>query len=338
MSVICSINLNKPPEAIYLPGETISGIIKYTLREPMETEKIIISLKGMGYLKLIYRSNTNNNTRNKIYVTDEVYVDNDAIIHEGNWTVPPGDYEARFSFQLPQNIPPSLTYSVRRPYTVYSYIKYYVRIKFQRSGLFSSSKHFRKKIIVASSVTPRLPMEPYVYTKSHNLFNLFSSKTRTVHLKGNILTSVIPNGGKIQIQCDIHNDTNLDLDRVEINLTQVYKFKILNYREIPFYDDVPPCYNKTQVIERGAKHKVLFEFNVPFGCVSLENSNLLSREYIVTIMAKLPMPHRNVKLLIPVQIGDNMVIHHQEIGEAPQTYWEAMGEGEKDDDDEHEKE
>ncbi|XP_022814538.1 uncharacterized protein LOC111348229 [Spodoptera litura] len=338
MSVLCNINLNKPPEAVYLPGETISGIIRYTLREPMETERIIISLKGMGFLKLIYRDNSNDNRSNRTYIRDELYVDYDAIIHEGNWTVPPGDYEARFNFQLPQNIPPSLTYSgTRRPYTVYTYIKYYVRIKFERSGLFSFSKHFRKKIIVASSVTPSLPMEPYVHTKSHNLFNFFSSKIRTIHLKGNILTSVIPHGGKIQIQCDIHNDTDLDLNWVEVNLTQVYKFKIIqNYKEIRFFDDVKPCYNKTQAIERGAKHKVLFEFDVPFGCVSLEHSDLVSREYIVTIIAKVPMPHRNVKLSIPVQIGDNMVFRHQEVGEAPPTYWEAMGEGEKDDDDEKE--
>lgn len=344
MSVLCNINLNKPPEAPYLPGEIISGIIRYTIREPMETEKIIISLKGMGHLKIIHRQSNHNNNRisnNRTYINDEVYVDNDAVIHHGNWTVPPGDYEARFAFPLPLNIPPSLKYSgYRGRYRVYAYIKYYVRIKFERSGLFSFSKHFRKKIIVASGVAPRLPMEPCEYTKSRNLITFFSSKTRTIHLKGNILSSVIPHGGKIQIECDIHNDTNLDLTHVEVNLTQVYTFKIkYGFRDIPFYDDVKPCYTKTQAIERGAKQKVLFEFNVPLGCVSVEHSDLLSREYIVTITAKVPMPYRNVKLSIPVQIGDNMIIQHQEVVEPPPTYWEAMREGDKDDnDDENEKE
>lgn len=331
MGIFCQINLNKPPDGAFYSGEVVSGIIKYALDEPMEIEKITISLKGMGHLRLTERTNQKN--RRHTYGSDEVYVDIDEIIQEGKFKVLPGSYDLKFSFRLPQNLPPTFEFYKHIPrYGVNCKIKYYVRIKFDRPGWFAFAKHFRKEITVASTITPKLSTEPVMFGERSKLLQLFSSKPSTVIMKANIVNSVITNGGKIEIQSEIQNaTTNTTIKSVEIKLLEVYTFKATGHPEVKAYEDIPNCDSKTGSIKSGATQDMPIDIIVPSDKVSLENSKIVSRDYIVRIIAEMPMPHRNVVLEIPVQIGEN--VQREEICDPPPSYWEAMGEANKDDGD-----
>ncbi|KAJ8721241.1 hypothetical protein PYW07_002016 [Mythimna separata] len=329
MGIFCQINLNKPPDGAFYSGEVVSGMMKYALDEPMEIDKITVSLKGTGHLRLTEKSNQKN--RRHTYVNNEVYVDVDEVIQEGKYKVLPGSYELNFNFRLPNNLPPTFEFHkyVSR-YSVNCKIKYYVRIKIDRPGWFAFAKHFRKEITVASTITPKLSIEPVMYGQRSQLLQLFSSKTSTVVMKANILNSVITNGGKIKIQSEIQNDTNIIIKGVEIKLVEMHTFKAKGHTEVKGYEDVPNCDSKTGSIQSGATQDMPIDIIVPSDKVSLDNSKIVSRDYIVRITAILPMPHRNVVLDIPVQIGDN--VQREEICDPPPTYWEAMGEAEKGDD------
>lgn len=332
MGIFCQINLFKPPDGAFQSGEGVSGMIKYALDEQTEFVKITVSLKGMGQLRIIER--TNNKNRRNSYCKKEVYVDTDEIIQEGKFTIPVGSYETKFSFKLPQDIPPSFEYydHISR-YRVNCEIKYYVRIKFEKPGWFTFAKHFRKEITVASAIKPKLLMEPVIYGERKTLIQLFSSKTSTVIMKANITNSVIPIGGKIDLQYEIFNDTNVIVKSVETKLIEVHTFKATGHEEVNAYEDIPDSDSKTASIKCGETLTMPIEINVPSDKVSVDHSEMVSRNYVVRITAELPMPHRNVLLEIPVQIGD--IVQRDEC-DPPPSYWEAMGEEEKDADSDEE--
>ena len=330
MGIFCQINLNKPPDGAFYSGELVSGMIKYALDVPMEMEKITISLKGTGILRITERTSQKN--RNRTYATSEVYVDTDEVIQEGKYTILPNSYEVKFNFRLPQNIPPTFDYhKYVSSYNVYCKIKYYVRIKFDRPGWFAFSKHFRKEITVASTITPKLSMEPVIYGERSKLLQLFSSKVSTVIMKADILNSIIKNGGKIEIESEIQNDTTVNIKNVEVKLLEMHTFKVKGLRDVKAWVDVPNCETKTGSVKSGATLHMPVDIIVPSDIVSLDNSNIVSRDYVVRITAALPMPHRNVVLDIPVQIGDS--VQREEFCDPPPTYWEAMGESKKGDED-----
>uniref|UniRef100_A0A2A4JQG5 Arrestin C-terminal-like domain-containing protein n=1 Tax=Heliothis virescens TaxID=7102 RepID=A0A2A4JQG5_HELVI len=329
MGIFCQINLFKPPDGAFYSGQAVSGMIKYGLDEPMEIEKITVSLKGVGHLRLTERTNKKN--RRHTYGSSEVYVDTDEVMQEGKIKIPPGSYELLFNFRLPQNVPPSIEYNKHIPrYAVNCQIKYYVRIKFARPGWFTFAKHFRKEITVASTIKPRLSMEPVIYGERSTLIQLFTSKPSTVIMKANVLNSVIPNGGKITIESEVQNDTNINIKTVEIKMMETYTFKAIGHPDVKVYEDIPSCECKTASIKAGATQNMPVDIVVPSDRVSLDNSKFVSRDYIVRITSVLPIPHRNVVLDIPVQIGDK--VQRQEVFDLPPTYWEAMGEVDKEDD------
>ncbi|KAJ8730542.1 hypothetical protein PYW08_001955 [Mythimna loreyi] len=329
MGIYCQINLNKPPDGAFYSGEVVSGMIKYALDEPMEIEKITVSLKGIGHLRLTERTNQKN--RRRSYGNSEIYVDADEVIQEGKYKVLPGSYEVKFNFRLPDNLPPTFEFCKHIPrYGVNCKIKYYVRIKIDRPGWFAFAKHYRKEITVASTITPKLSTEPVMYGERSKLLQLFSSKSSTVIMKANILNSVITNGGKIEVQSEIQNDTNINIKAVEIKLVEMHTFKATGHTDVKAYEDVPNCDSKTGSIQSGATQDMPIDIIVPSDKVSLDNSKIVSRDYLVRITAILPMPHRNVVLDIPVQIGDN--VQREEICDPPPSYWEAMGETKKGDD------
>ncbi|CAH1646448.1 unnamed protein product [Spodoptera littoralis] len=320
MSVNCEINLNKTGS--YHGGDEVSGIIRYALDEPMVTDSITVSLKGGGLLKIQRR----HRNRTRRYTSREVYVDIDKIM-QGHSTIEAGQHEIQFKFKLPDKIPPTFNYI--KYYTVHPIIckiKYYIRMKIYRPGLLHLTKHFRKEINVVSTLTPTLPMEPAMYGARSKLFQLCSSKTSTVIMKANILNSVIPIGGTIEIQSEIENDTNIIIKNVEVKLLEVLKIKVKGNSALKFYDQIQICESKTGSIQSGATQVIPINVVVPSDKTTIQHSAMVSRDYTFRITANLPCFHGPVVLEVPVQIGD---LQKEELNDGLPSYWEAMGEAEK---------
>lgn len=333
--MFCQINLFKPSNTSFTPGETIAGVIKYAVHETMEFERITTSLKGSGQLRV----RADHGKRDKTYTANETYVDMDNVVTATNIQVPIGCYEIKFNFKIPENLPSSLEYIKTIPrYKIKCRINYYIRIKFERPGWFSFAKHFRKEIDIVSGITPQLLMEPVIYGESKKLMRLFSRKNAIVGIKATILNSVIPTGSKIHVNYEIKNDTNVVIGCVETKLIEVYSFKAQGHAELNHHEVVPNTTVRLGSIDGGVTRTWPLGLDPPIDRLSLQNSKIVARNYLVRITAELPMPHRNVVLDIPVQIGTLPVInlpeHTVELPTAPPityedpppSYWEAMGE------------
>lgn len=344
MEIECEINLHKTSNDVYKPGQPVSGVIRYNINKTTTFTEIIVSLKGKGYVRTMNTYNT------AIYYDhEETLVDIDNFITEKNkpLTVPFGSQSVQFYFVLPPNLPPSFKYhDLIDMEDVRCKIHYYVRIKFKRAGTFEFTKRFKKVLILESDITPSLPRNPTVYSERKILNQLFSSGQQTVTLKVCIHDSVIIVGGNVNFKCEVENLTKITVKSLKVKLIEKCRFyQSLNGSCVKLSKDVEGTVKATASISQGQTHSFNFELNLPYDKVSIENSKVMSRKYYVKILAVLPLPHKDVVLKIPLQIGcvndeellsdtacgGTLPVHNQpELLDAPPSYWEVMGE-DKDD-------
>ncbi|CAB3243015.1 unnamed protein product [Arctia plantaginis] len=349
--ISCQMCIFKPPDEVYKQGEVVAGLIKYTILEPVEIQKITTSLKGIGTIVLKVHRGTKNRVT---YKSKETLVDIDNIVQDEKMKLESGSHEIKFHFTLPDTIPStSKICKCFGNFKATCVIKYYIRIKLQGSGLFSIEKHFRKEIPVKSDVAPTLSREPVNYMKSKKLVRLFSSQNGLINIKATILNSALAIGGKIVLHYEVKNDSHVIVKSVQTKLIQAYMFKADGRSAMNYEEDVPSTEAKITSIDSQTTRTECIDIQLPSNIYNLENSKLLSRYYFVRLIAQLPLPHGNVVLNIPVQIGvkenanDNkMAQDYEDIidDDPPPSYWEVMGEARKendessdDDDDENHK-
>uniref|UniRef100_A0A1E1WTJ3 Arrestin C-terminal-like domain-containing protein n=1 Tax=Pectinophora gossypiella TaxID=13191 RepID=A0A1E1WTJ3_PECGO len=330
MGIHCEINLCKHLDGAFTPGSTVSGCIKYAIDEDTVFNRITVSLKGNGRLSMKRKQSKN---RTQTYWNKEEYVDIDNVIHNdenGEKKLPVGSYESQFSFTLPEKIPSTLYYSKYvASYDITCKNTYYIRIKFKRPGFLSFDKKFKKEITVVSGITPRYPNIPSICGERKSLTQLFSKKNSVVDIKATIKTRIIKPGDKIELTYEVNNDTNIVIKDIETKLMEVYTFTSENGRDVTADKDVKDTDSKTGSIKAGDTKSMDIEIIPPSDKVSLDYSKMVTREYVVSIIARLPLPHRNAVLKIPVQIGEEDVIRLH--GDAPPSYWETMVEDTKKD-------
>lgn len=163
MGIRCDIGLLKPFDGIYRPGSIVSGCIKYAVDKATQFTKVTVSLKGFAIVDITEYQNR----RPDYYFKKEVIVDYHTELKADDGqtlTMNIGSGEISFHKKLPMNIPPSLEYSkFYGNEKIFCKITYYIRVKFDRPGLFEQTKRFKMEIPVVSGIRPVLPREPKVY-------------------------------------------------------------------------------------------------------------------------------------------------------------------------------
>ncbi|CAB3243369.1 unnamed protein product [Arctia plantaginis] len=338
MGIFCEISLFKPSDGVYKPGQTVSGVIKYNVDEPMEVDKVIMSLKGIG--RIVLTSNPGKHESN--FVSEESYVDIDTIIIDEHKEIAVGLYQIKFNYNLPQILPSTLKFFKYFPgYKVKCSIKYYIRIKFEKPGLFVFNNHFRKTIQVKSEVAPRLSREPVIYGETKNLTHLFSFSDSIVNIKATILNSAVPVGGKFEVHYEVQNNSQVVIKSIIVKLVEAYTFKAKGYHKVKYEEDIPGTETRTSSIECEDTLNNSIVVTAPSHIFSLSNAKIVARDFMIKIIAQLPLPHRNAVVSIPVQVGifeENVDLNScQQMSECvtyddpPPSYWEAMGHTKKED-------
>ncbi|XP_073967403.1 uncharacterized protein [Choristoneura fumiferana] len=348
MGIKCEISLcpSDDNKYEYKSGSTVSGAIKYYLDEEYEFSTIVVSLKGQGRL-YFEDKHKKRNDRMHTYGNKETYVDIDNVIYKNESGKPlvAGEYETPFSLLLPHDVPGSLDYTKNTGgYYCRCYIKYYVRIKFERPGLLNMNRHFKKEIQVASSQIPRMATEPLIYGEQKSLLqlsSLFSGEKSIVHLKATIVNSVLKPGEGVKVNYEVENNTNVDIKRVEVKLLEVDTYTASGGRKVNVKSEVENTEFTYGAIKAGETAKFAAEITIPSLCVSYDHSKIFGRDYSVLTTVVLPIPHINLPLEIPFQVIDRLSANFEEgngsasgySSDAPPSYWEAMGEDQKEKDD-----
>lgn len=342
MGIFCQMNLVKPSDGIYHPGQVVSGVIRYTLDEPMDVDRITTSLKGIGSILL---TDNPGSRYERNYDTKVAYIDIDTIVQDKRMELPVGTYEINFRYILPeQKLPSTMSFKgYFSSYKVKCSIKYYVRIKFERPGFLVFNKRFKTNIDIVSCVAPKLSIMPVIYGHTKKFVRLFSSKNSIVTIKATIQNSALPFCGRILVQYEVVNNSHIVVKSVMTKLVQKLTFKAKGHHRVTYEEDVAGTVSKTSPIKSGGSQVMCIDVNVSPQIYTVENAFVVCRHYAIRIIAELPVPHSNALLDIPVQIGvedENLQRNWLEwasegvsYSDAPPSYWEAMGEAKKADDD-----
>lgn len=328
MRITCDINLFKSYDGVFLAGGTVKGVIRYALNEETIFDQITVSLKGKGVLSL--KRKHNDKSKEVTYWDSEDYLDlNNVITEPGeNLVVPAGTHEIPFSFDLPHNIPPTFHYSGSDlNHAVCCNIRYNVCIKFQRPGFWKFDKKYKKEIQIESGIAPRLPLESIVHGKEKKLSRLFARKGSVVNIKAYVDKSVISPGDRVRLEYEVLNDTNVKVNAVEVKVVEVVRFAAKS-KTVKQSRVVPGTECKAGSIKCGEGQTMSVTIGMPLDRKSLDFSRLVARDYFVKLIVELPFPHFNAVLLIPIQVGESGV---PVVRDPPPSYWEAMGEEQKDD-------
>ncbi|XP_026755278.3 arrestin domain-containing protein 5-like [Galleria mellonella] len=319
MSIFCEINISRPASEEFKPGDAVSGLIGYEVDEKTVFNKITVSLKGYGYLRIVNR----HHKEDPKYYNKEEYVNNDNVIVDSEIVLPIGEYETKFSFKLPENIPPSFVYhNNKNGYCIKCKIFYFIQIKFNSPDVLRSPELFKKEIKVGTVLTSSLLKEPTVYSKQKEIVQLFSGNN-TITIKAGIDKSVINNCEMLKFHYKVINDTNVAINSVEVKLVEVHTFNATGLQPVKRYNKVKETKSRTASIKGGDIQKKHFEIIVPFDKKTLQHSKIVSRDYFVKIRVLLPLFRQNFALYIPIEVGDENLT---ELFETRRSYWEVMDE------------
>ncbi|XP_047992095.1 uncharacterized protein LOC125230884 [Leguminivora glycinivorella] len=354
MGIFCQISLCKPADDdgkhTYQPGSIVSGGIRYAIDEEYNFRSITVSLKGRGHL---YLEDLTKKRRRRMYTytNDEIYVHLDEVVYTFERDPHPvGQFNTRFSFQLPQNIPGSIDYYKETvKYLAKCYAKYVVSIKFEMLNFLRPDKQYEKEIHVISVQTPRLTMKPLVYGDQKSLLQinpLCLGKKDIVNLKAVMTNSVLRPSECVKVEYEIANHTNKQIKGIKVKLSEVDQYTSMGGSVFKNYTDVEGAEYKYESIPGGETAKFTAEIAVPQHCASIDHCKFLSRDYAVMTVVRLPGLHVNMPLEIPFQVIKTLSSSEEEnycvsacvrctfmneeinsLRDDPPNYWEVMAEG-----------
>ncbi|XP_059055602.1 uncharacterized protein LOC131849532 [Achroia grisella] len=317
MSIFCEIKVTKPENEEFMPGDPVSGLIRYEVDEKIVFNKIIISLKGCGRLRVLDKQNNEQH----VHTNKEEYVSIDNVVVDEEVSLGIGEYEAKFSFKLPENIPPTFMYQNN---TIYCHIKckiyYYIRIKFFTPDLLQLPISFKKGIIVGTAFVPSLPGKPAKYYKKKKIAKLTRGKN-TIRIKAAIENSVIGDCEIVRFWYEIINDTHVEIKRVKLKLVEAYAFNATRLQRVKRFNNIKGIVSRTVAVKSGGTRKI-FEIIMPFDKKTLQYSKIVTRYYFVKIKVILPLFRQNFALNIPIEVFND--IKESDRFELPRAYWEVM--------------
>lgn len=322
MGVRCQIKVYKTGDNVIQPGSIVSGVLKYDIEKETVCNKITVSFKGNGYLIAKLKKRESNI---RTYRKSEQYTKVDYIIykHEAGAKLPAGSYQTEFHFIIPESIPPSLIYTKKTlNHVVKCYITYYIRIKFERTGIIKNTTTFKRPLTVLPIAIPKLPTEPTVYGHQQILKRHSATNSGVLKLTATIINSVIKPGENIRIEYEVKNDTHVNVKSIVTKLIEIYTIKSKAGKEIRFVGNLNNTMQISGIVKMRESRSLVVEVTVPLNLGTLEYSNLVSREYFVMINLELPMNYEDMIMKIPVQIGND--IHGTE-GKPP-SYWNVLQE------------
>ncbi|XP_047991736.1 arrestin domain-containing protein 2-like [Leguminivora glycinivorella] len=338
MGVSCRIYIQKPREGIHRAGQPINGILSYAIDEPTEYQTAILSLIGTAKCQWTEHKGKHSHvyTGKEAFLTMHLNILNKPS--DETITLPVGAYEFRFEFILPYDIPSSFE-------DKHGNITYQVKAKFEKPSFFSLTRRFEKQIIVYGNVNPTTPVESLTYGLQKKLFKLFSSTDHIVDLKVRISKSFLTPGENTTLDLSLTNDSDTDIPYLTTELCS----KTTYIAEGLFSTDNTKIVDKTLEECTTTTPLVLAYKTANFACVvptpphiySIQNCNIISKEFYIRVTINLPFPHRNATSVIPVVIGegrygdcsgiveleDNFVTGLEpSISGPPPSYWEVMNE------------
>lgn len=137
------------------------------------------------------------------------------------------------------------------------------------------------------------------------------------------------------------NDTDVTIKEVETKLVEKYIFTSHGGQRVKLRSDIGIDITDSKIDNINCFSTKNFDIEIPLPSelTSFDHSEMVSRNYFVVITVVLPIPHRNVVLKIPVQIGvEGQEVLSSDDNASLRSDWEAMDVQENGEDSDYENE
>lgn len=330
MGVMCEINLQKTSDECFKPGSAVKGAVRYAVDKDIRLDDIVIALKG--YASCQWKTGNGNSRKQHTGKEELIKIKNSILSKELKEIVPVGVYTAPFEFHLLPNLPPSFRKD-SPDYQAKGRIKYYISITFIPTSSFKTTKKFKKKVTIGSPLlTPVLPPGEIKYECEKKPTQLFGSNENTIKVKAVIDKSFLTPGSPAQIMLSIQNYSKINIKEVSTNLIELIGYKSDHGTDIVLEEKIRSSNSKTQPIKAGDTEDCVLTVSTKTDMHTLKTSSIIERGYCIYINTKLPLPHRDFIIRIPIEIiQSNEVNEHEDetvsvVEDGPPSYWEVMEE------------
>ncbi|GBP27332.1 Arrestin domain-containing protein 17 [Eumeta japonica] len=295
---------------------------------------IVVCLRGKG--RCNWTEGSGNSKKEYTGTEDYVNISESLIekkVEDEEVAVGAGVYSRPFRFPIPTDVPGSYHDSVYK-------IVYYVKLTFKRKGLFNFNKTFRTIIpLENTTVKSVLSAGPVVHGAQKSLMGLFGRDKNLINIKAVIQKSTLAPGETAQLDVEITNTTNVEISTVRTKLfNKVVRIANCGQKNT-HYRNVEETTGDTGAVKERSTLGFSRSIEIPYGHHTIQYSKILEREYFVKIKAKIPFPHINLVLQVPLLIGDVEEEDAKKTEEdesfqdvdslsedLPPSYWEVMQE------------
>lgn len=311
MGVQCHILINRPADGVHKAGETVSGSVRYSIDKPFEYKYIIISLDGEGVC--MFTSLRPSLTISQMCIGEHNFVREVKYLSPGekhgkNNILPVGTYEEDFSFKLPMKIP--------QPYKdKFCKLTYRVAFNFRKSTLFGH-KEFSAPINVSAYVTQEQPEGSTPFELEKTLHRPLSQKTHTINVKGVLSNTLFAPGEDAHLSFKVTNNTDTTIYSIETKLVCYTIYKGDHGRTKEDVTIIQESAVETPGVPADNVANLTSIMHVPEHLFSIQNCDVIKKQYKVRVTMILHMPYTNDYTEIPVVIGHKYDGENTEVASA----------------------
>lgn len=302
MGFKCDIHLEKPPDGLFRPGDTVSGYAQYFLTKETQFESIRLGLKGKSECSWKEKGRSDTGSRSRFEAKEQIIEVDNNILTSASGFVPPGLHTASFRFPLPENIPPSFKYYGDG---CSASVTYCVRMKFTFAAFFSFPSTYRADVIVANTIKPTLPLEPFTYglqDSLHRKFGFVGAKI-DADLKVTISKSFLSPGESAELCLQVTNNTKYSIPKLIISPFEMLTLSDDFGRSKTILKEIKESRTKTDKVRKCNYTCMYSTINLPSDLTTMQGSRIISREYKIVVTMSIPAINRETTLDIPIQIG-----------------------------------
>ncbi|KAM6216705.1 arrestin domain-containing protein 5 [Rhynchocyon petersi] len=304
MSVVKSIELVLPKDAIYLAGSSLIGQVILTLNSTLVDPIVKVELVGRGYVEW------NEETGASLDYSRDVICNNNAdYVHktktfpvEDNW-LSAGSHTFDFHFSLPPRLPSTFTSKIGR-------IFYYVQASCMGRELILATKRIYLLVQGTSDFYPTNLLQNPLLVEAEKRVSYNCCSQGMVRLQIHMERNVFRPGDRIIFTAEINNQTSKCIKTVVFAL-----YAHVEYEGFTSKTERRTCLDSSELLRQEAHthitpfntSKVVSTFHLPL-VLSLSSSGreqdkeIMSTQYELVITVHLPWSLTSIKAKVPVVI------------------------------------
>lgn len=326
MGVSCQISLNLPEGVKIVTGSTLKGTVKFYLDKETVYKTISLALISKLYCDCCCRRKVDKKSGDEIikgkghkkYTIGKIH-----FLKEINDKIPisAGTYKHLFKFDIPEEIPPSFT---NKDFL----IRYFLILKFKKFGLFSINKEFIYTVTIFPRIPHSVPKAPVNIALDILLTKLFTNIPQYVNVKAKLDSGYLVPSYDSLITCLVTNNSDVMLT-VKTELIHVTKYKDCQGVKRIEESVIDECSQISPIVIENSIANMHNIIRILPNMYTVRYSKMVKREFKLKITLKLPMPHSNASIEVPIFLGEREPAAIEDQKEASPTYWKAMPEQNK---------